>query len=311
LIVFSIVFGEAYIRKAADFGLASLLASGNLPSLGEEKPELHIFTIARDVRLVETLIVEKPEIAAFFAGRVRVSSLDEVAAGMELPRHKADVTGNLMCHIVKMCIKRDRSFLFAVPDIVYSNGSIETCWQLHRMTGKVVSIFNGRVLPKDGEPPFSPEMMTQWTRPHGVRDFFFSHMNGTWHKSMTTDPDVVPDHARRGHLIFRRDRFSFVFSRPNPVIGRFTERDLMLFASGGNIKSWDHEWQDRLMAEGRLQVQTNLDLGMSIELDDGFYRPDETIRPLLDMFGSKDLALRRENKFAFSYASMAFSTQHR
>ncbi len=310
MIVFTIMFGEPYIRLGAAFCLPSLLAQGNLPSLREEKPELHIFTIARDVRLVETLVVENPEVAAFFEGRVRVSSLDDAAANLELPRHKFELTGNLLCHIVNMCLKKDRSFMFAPPDTVYSNGAIDACWQLHRMTGKVVSIFSGRVVPKADEPPFSPAMMPQWTRPHGVRDYFFSNMHGPWHKLMTTNPDVIPHPTRTGHLIYRRDRFSFIFSRPNPVMGRFTQRDLMFFAGGGTLRQWDHEWQDRLLAEGRLQVLTNLDLGMSIELEDGVYMPDESAPPLLDMFGSKDLSLRRENKFAYPYTGMAFTTQH-
>ena len=310
MIVFTIIYGESFIRKAFDFCLPSLLASGNLPRLKNEKPELLIFTVQKDLPLVGKMLEARPDISAFFGGRVQAYFLEvpDQPVG-EKAKHKFSVTGNLLCRVIDVCLKKDRSFLFAVPDLVYSNGAIEACWQLHRMTGKVVSIFNGRVLPKTDEPPFSPAMMSQLTRPQGVRDYFFSNMIASWRGWTTTDPDVIPDHASRGHLIFRRDGYSFIFSRPNPVIGRFTRRDLMFFAGGGNIRSWDHDWQDGLLREGRLQVQPNLDLGMSIELEDGAPPPTEVVRELVDSYGGGDLAQRRENKLAGLYADFVFTTQ--
>ena len=313
MIVFAIAHGESYIRKLADFCLPSLLAPGNLPCLSDEKPELAIFTVDTDVGLV-TKLLNKPEIAASFGDRRQVFAVKVLADSSteQLPKFKAAVTRHLLRDAVDYCLKKDRSFLFAVPDLVFSNGAIKTSWQLHRMTGKMVSIFNGRVQSKVDEPPFSPALMPKLTREQGVRDFFFSNMVADWHNWTTTDPDVIPDPTLPGHLILKSDHHSFVFSRPNPVIGRFTQRDLMFFTDERvSLWHWDHDWQDALLREGRLQVQTNLDLGMSIELEDGAYGPTYSADSLVDESGGPSVTEQRESKFAFNYAGFTFTTTHR
>jgi hypothetical protein len=55
------------------------------------------------------------------------------------------VSFSLLINAIKFCLARDESFVFPSPDMVYSDGIIESNWELHRLTGKVTSNFTGRV----------------------------------------------------------------------------------------------------------------------------------------------------------------------
>src|SRR5262249_2812027 len=140
-------------------------------------------------------------------------------------------------------------------------------WSLHRLTGKVVSIFNGRVSLDDSDPEaFRDVLSDALSRPQGVLELFNSNMIDQWRARSTDNPDVIPV-DQSGSLLYKDGDMTYIFSgAPNPFMGTFTEADLVYFAST-RFTVWDHDWQDRLFDMRRLLVQTNLDRGMSIEIE--------------------------------------------
>lgn len=312
MILFTIAYGERYIRRFFDFCLPSLLTPDNLPSIRDESPELYVLTLTSDLPLVSQLLAS-PQVKSIFGDRADGMGLnvDLASDAAKMPDFSTALMSNFLCRLIDICLKKDKSFFLAPPDQIYSDGVISTCWPLHRLTGKVVATFNGRVSPSDGAPPFTAEQISQVTaRPYGVRDLFFSNMASYWRDWTTTDPDVIREHAATGHLIFEAASHTSVFCRhPNPTIGKFTQRDLIFFSTGVGIAAWDRAWLDSLFQEGRLLLQTSLDLCMSIEIDDRSNAPVTGLRMLTDKFGAADLDVRRAHKFSGPFAHVAFTSR--
>ncbi len=152
------------------------------------------------------------------------------------------------------------------PDIVYSAGIIDSCYELHSLTGRVVALFNGRVGPQPGEPPFAADALLGVSRSaRDMVDFFFNHMNATWRENTTTDTKQIKG-ADPGHLVFQSERRRLIFfPTPNPFLGRFKPADLIAFSGRQGFTAWDHAWTDTLRATDRLLVQTDLDAGLGLE----------------------------------------------
>ena len=311
LILFTIAYGERYIRRFFDFCLPSLLTPGNLPSIRNESPELWVLTLTSDLPLVSQLLAS-PQVKSVFGDRAEGMGLniDLASDAARMPDFSTALMSNFLCRLIDICLKKDKSFFLAPPDLIYSDNVISTCWPLHRLTGKVVAIFNGRISPSDGAPPLTADQISQVTaRPHGIRELFFSNMASYWRDWTTTDPDLIPEHAATGHLVFETAAHTSVFcGNPNPTIGKFTQRDLIYFSTGVGIGAWDHAWLDSLFQEGRLLLQTNLDLCMSIEIDDRSSAAVMGLRTLTEKFGVADLDVRRAHKFSGPFAHVAFTS---
>lgn len=300
------------------------MTPGNLPSINGQQPELCFLTLAEDVELVKPYLSTQT-VKSAFGERIHILPLgiNRSSEISQTPEFNSVVTTNLLCRAVDFCIKKDKSFFMAVPDLIYSDHTVQACYNLHRLTGKVVSIFNGRVqLPPDHRPLQEHQFQQILGLPFGVRNCFFTNMNEEWRQWMTTDPNVVPGYEM-GHTIFSTDRFVHVFFRnPNPTVGKFTKDDLFYFATGQSMVSWDRPWQDILFKSGRVFIQTNLDICMSIEADDrsatqmspnwaSSNLPKEDIAlKLIEKFTGNDVEVRRRHKFSDRYGHFCFTSQY-
>jgi hypothetical protein len=266
MILYSIIFGKEYIDKFFDVCLPSLLTHNNIPSVGEDVTLL-IPTIQEDVEYIKTRLRDC-KAGEFFGGRVNVIALEAdrgTDEGEVSERRVAQAFSfQLLLRVMAFCIERRESFLFAAPDCIYSDGLVGSAWALHRMTGKVVSVFCGRVSPHPDDTAYYKTLIET---PNGVRDEFLRSMAKLWSHMSTNDAtgagvDIL------GHYIYRdANKLMILTDHPNPFLGKFEPEDLDVFLEAGEIRAWDNQWEELLLSQNRLVVQTNLDVGMMIEPD--------------------------------------------
>lgn len=305
MIVFTIAFGERYIKRFFERCLPSLFAPDRPLKLGGEKISLRVITLKRDADLI-TRYKDSDAVRYFSSiGTVHVDAVAiESGESAELPDLE-NVKRTLLLHAVAMCIENDEVFVHASPDHIYAPGVIDTCFEMHRLTGKVIALFNGRVAPTSGEPDFPTEILLSASKSaRGMVDFFFNNMNALWRNNSTSDPSRISG-IEPGMLAFQSDDRRIVFySNPNPFLGKFKPTDLLAFAGVYGFSSWDHGWRDALVGADRLLIQSDLNCGISIEVGTGRVpKGDGTPKAFLRLYDPSEQPeheARREAKFAGS-----------
>jgi hypothetical protein len=261
MIVFSVAYGEFYIRNLFDRCLPSLL--NRAPTyLADEPVSIAVFTLAEFVPLAQEWMNGCTALKPYReAGRCDILAF---GAKDTTKFSGAVISAAILEQAIVHCLRRGESWAHAVPDLVYSVNALETCWALHKVTGKVVAIFNGRVNAVDrGGAPFATEDYLNASLE--MSDFFFSHMGKSWREHCVATLGEVKG-SSVGQLAVDTPVLRSVFTTaPNPFVGRFEPEDLYGFPRPQGFGHWDHAWKDTLERRHRLIVQTNLDAAMSIE----------------------------------------------
>lgn len=249
MIVFAIAFGQKYIDALAATCLPSLFGETNYKGSIKEPIELLVYTTRAWAAEVErALSTVDPGVMHHF-------SLAKVVTG-NVPTETPYVTAaRLLILAIERC--GTQTFAVAVPDLIYAANTLENCYKLHKITGKVVAIFDGRVRP-DVDPKeclgASSGNLTQ---------FFLKHCDDMWRAHTTSDLDAPPG-PKPGHMIFKDAGQCWVFvPRVTPFVGEFMPIDSLILKD--SIGSWDHGWADFLELNNRMLVQTSLLEGFAIE----------------------------------------------
>ncbi len=304
MIVLTIVHGDAYIDRYFRFSLPSLLTPNNLPAITQEKLSLCIVTIEEDLPKIQKRL-SYMDVSDVFGTNIKVLT-DNRPPPSDWPRigRNRFQTNTLLVKGVRECLEQDERFFFAVPDTVYGDGMVKTCYELHRLTGKVVAPFNGRVAPRNAHESFSTdELLNAAYERWGAHDFFFAHMNRLWRKALTTDAARIEGYTP-GHLIYDANGMRFVFCcNPSPSLGKFTADDVAVIkAPMRGMRTWDSAWLNHLIAQQRFIVQTNLELGLSIEIEDA----SDQLAP--DELDGMDDEQRRRQMFSSRLSEFCFTT---
>ena len=264
MIVMPIAFGCPYIDCFFERCLPSLMTPNNFPALTDEPLTLFFGTTESSIPYLRQKI-RTSEYRDIFEGRVNINFIPfepvDTDDALERVNKQRKVSFSLLIHAIKFCLARDESFVFPSPDNIYSDGIIETNWELQRLTGKVVSNFTGRVEEAPGGNDYYRELIK---RPSGVKNYFFSQPEERWYDHLTNDPDQLPGETV-GYQVLNGRRAVHIFANPSPFMGKFAPEDLFKFFEVGVFGAWDHEWLTFLTEKRRALVQTNLDLGMSFE----------------------------------------------
>lgn len=327
MIVMTIAFGELFIRRLFERCLPSLLTPGNLPSLQSEPLELAIFTFSEDLPRIQEYVDKSKVAGTAFPGTIQVFTFQKPApidSAVDVPRTQIYTTATyqMLCQALQYCIQKDQIFFMAVPDLIYSDGLVRECYDLHKLTHKVVLVFNGRIRPNEGSQDFlNQDLLDAAKRLHGLRDLFFWHMEQFWRNWSTTDPEQFID-AVSGKLIYFAPRGTYIFmDTPNPTLGKFTVDDLVFFSeSKSGLQAWDRLWRDHLLQSGRALVQPNIDLFMSVEPEEPDIRlklsTDTTLqqrpmkRSLTGKLGLGDSHAARRSKFTFAFGHFTFTSAY-
>lgn len=334
IVFFVIAYGEDHIRLFFERSLPSLLTAGNLPAVAHLKPELLFCTRKEDFPLISRMGGLKG-LNEIFGDRIVLAGVppgmaefqpdladSEDTNAIKLGHHRRLLSHFFLCRAASVCVKRNATFVHLSPDFVYADSTVANAWTIHRLTGKTISVFNGRVgINMDESQDFDQSLQEAITQPYGILKFFGRNMIKQWHHWSTSDPDTIPTDDP-GILLYKSGEMTHIFSSaPNPLMGKFTKEDIVYF-SANRFTVWDHDWQDMLFDQRRLFVQTNLDLGMSIEIEslsrdhvrDKFTSSSVSFGALMqDMYTKTDgiediLEARRYNKFSTKMSSFSFST---
>jgi hypothetical protein len=267
MIVFVPIFGEKYVEAFFDTALPSLLTSKNIPALVNNGVEVSLvfFTTESSVPIIAER-AKSPVPGMELFSFVDISYLadknpDDYA---DLGQWLNDTLRDLMMKAVAYCVHADRCFLFACADVLYSNGLVANSHRLHRATNKVVAVFNGRVDP-GGDPADFQRILRSGD--DGFKKAFLKYRSALWKSWTVESSEDFPD-ANFGHVILEDGDFVHIFCpNLNPFVGKFTIEDLVFFTDSDRYVDWDSRWRIHLANSKRLVALTNLDAGMSMEID--------------------------------------------
>jgi hypothetical protein len=295
MIVFSVAFGKTYLANLFERCLPSLIG-GKPTYLGDEPIRVAIFTLTEFIPFVQEHLGR----SALLSPYIDSNRCDVFAYEIEeKEKHSTAVlSGGILEKAIIQCLRRGESWAHAVPDLVYAANALETCWALHKITGKVVAIFNGRVNAEERGTAFTTEDYLRATA--GMPNFFFGHMTKAWREHyVTTLGDVKGSNP--GELVVDSPALRAVFATAvNPFVGRFEPEDRYAFPRPQGFGHWDHSWKDTLERTHRLVVQTDLDAAMSIEpatqKDIGKFERQRSLSEILEdtlrQHGSPEIARR-------------------
>lgn len=267
MIVFAIVFGEPYVDAFFETALPSLLTPGNIPALTSRDVEVSLvfFTTESSVPIIAER-AKRPMAGMEHFTTIDVSFLrdKDPARYADRGQWQNDTMRDLMMKAVAYCVQADRPFIFANADVLYSNGIVENCYRLHRATSKVAAAFNGRVAPGADLEAFHA---LRQSGDDGYKKAFLKYRSALWRSWTVASSEDFPD-ANFGHVILEDGDFVHLFcANPNPFLGKFTTEDLVFFTDSDRYVDWDSRWRIHLAHRNRLVVLTNLDAGMSMEID--------------------------------------------
>jgi hypothetical protein len=260
LCIFSIAYGKSHIDKLFDRCVPSLITAGNLGRFERENVSIVIGTLGGDREYIRERF-SASEITNF------VRNMDTLAipeSGLSAKHTNRMIQTILLRRIMAYFIKRGLVFFYAPSDCVFADGTIYNNWCLHKITGKIIASFNGRTREISQD---NIRYLDIINTKNGVKKFFMENYSHEWAAWCSMDPCEIAG-TRIGHAIYREaDRAHIFCNMPAPSTGRFTPEDLQYFILDASMQAFDNSWQQKLARCNRLLVQTNLDMGMSIEPD--------------------------------------------
>jgi hypothetical protein len=265
MFVITVAFGKAYIDRFFSLALYSLMNEDNLPAIHGETLTLLVATVDEDVPLVREWF-ETKNVRAVFGSNVECISLCKNRLRAESGDHllAPRIGYHLVMEMAHAVMKTGESFMFCFSDNIYARGSASTAWSLHKLTGKIVTQFNGRVVARENDPDFYQSCIAER---YGVMNTFLSDKTPNWHAISTSNQEALnlTDYSQK--MIVNDDSVYIFSSVHSPFVGKFQPEDIAILLEGGMLGAWDHIWGAYLTRTNRMMPQTNLNLGMSIEPD--------------------------------------------
>jgi len=176
----------------------------------------------------------------------------------------------LLSYVIAYCLKNDRLAFNLVPDLIYSRGSLINAFRLFNYTKKCISFCNARLSPRVSELS-DDEIISQ-----EPKVLLFRFISADW---LDARQNNLSSYAGTKFNFFMKYPEYFLLTPlgPNPMMVKFREEDLGMFLRNRTYAIWDDQWQEFLRKSNRLVVQTNLDLGMSVEIDNNSKIYSDTI----------------------------------
>lgn len=262
MIFFTIAFGQSHVASFFRNALYSVLQQNEIDKVGRKYGLNFLIGTTK-----QSEAQAKDEIARIMAEHpdchfdiISVEGKDDLSG---------EDRGLLVSVLLRLCmihcLNENKKFFYIAPDTVYSPDVLRYALAQHEVTGRVVAIFNGRVNIRFTE---TDRVRDYLSRDGGVLQAYLENWDDAMNLMVPKDNDPK-DIKIIDHAIIKNGNFVSIFTaNPNPTLGKFEMQDLVLFERSFSLMDWDHFWKERLLDQNRLYVQTNLDLGMSIELDD-------------------------------------------
>lgn len=262
MVFITIMFGKKYIDSYFDNALYSICRQNNFEQINEHNEAVFlILTTVESEKFIRDRLGKLGKWALNCKFDVRSFNVVE----QEDQYFKRILPLVMLRYAISYCINKDKKFFLLCPDTVYSSEVLGYALEQYLITGRIVSIYNGKTTLGFNE---SDKIAKYFNERQGFINLYID--NWAEHANLMVLKDSNPENVLfESHAIIKNDYYISIYtSNPNPTLGKFEMQDLLFFERAQSFEAWDHYWKDRLAEQHRLFVQTNLELGMSIELDD-------------------------------------------
>ncbi len=200
--------------------------------------------------------------SAFPGLKVKLRNTDEL-------RRYVDVLQSALVLQIEQCLDTGDAFLFAPPDTIFADGTVESLRIIGQEPKACVAIAHPRVLPNvlnELKPCSSPQMV----------NLAFRNLHRSW-------TDAQSGHPRQSSFIsgvsweeLEPSLYSITHRLPTTYYANFVPEDLVYFKTCIGFGNFDHEWPTTLYNSGRIRYVGSSYGGFVCEVTDS----DKNVPPV-------------------------------
>lgn len=248
LTLFCPVWGQKHLDMLQDFALPSLMLPKNLPALGLEK-----------------IYVECVGVKHEFSHTCRVLHGGLKGLPIEVTQHAGDHAQDPIHGLrqaLKLCLERGTRLLLAMPDTIYSNGSISNIFNYAR--GKTVCVSAAHV--RVNEDLFMAKFprWKEWPNSRQMVEAAFSV--GAVDVCETINPNVTDVGGIAWTKVNETTRLMLHYL-PTAYLVWVTPEDVVWWNHRNTWGDWDHIWPESLLRNRRLRVIGSSDVFFAVEFE--------------------------------------------
>lgn len=163
---------------------------------------------------------------------------------------------------MKRCIDQKSVFLFALPDYVFGDGTVENLKNLMTEPGLCLGVPSTRVL---------PSAMDRFQSPHTNSElvslaFDRGYMHQTWRDCEVGKPEICSYYSGTHWFEVEPGLITVMHRLPSSYMAQFIESDINFFKGHTSFSAYDHTWPTKLIEEGRQRYIGSSDVAFITEI---------------------------------------------
>lgn len=163
---------------------------------------------------------------------------------------------------MKRCIQEKATYLFALPDYIFGDGTIQNLKSLMIEPGLCLAVPNTRVLPSAMEffikPLTNPELVSL--------AFDRTIMHQTWREAEIGKDTINSFYGGVSWKELSSQLISVTHLLPSSYMCQFIDSDIEFFKTQSTFSGWDHAWPSKLIKEGRQRFVSSSDVAFITEI---------------------------------------------
>ena len=244
------VWGEKHINWFFDYTLPSLVTRNNLPLVAKNKNvKICFYTNDNDAQLIENFM---NSLAHDYEYSINIKSNFKDKA--------RDTMSNFLIHILEECIENNAMFLVALPDFIFSDGSINNLVTLSDGKGVSISVAHPRV---------SIEELEKYggVLNNNAPDLVETALKFK-HKTLLLADELKDNNSSKMGVATRDipNGLAVIHNLPAVFLCNPNKEDVSFFKRRHSFNIIDKVWPHFLFRQSRLKVVTSSDIAFIIEL---------------------------------------------
>jgi hypothetical protein len=163
---------------------------------------------------------------------------------------------------MQQCIDEDATFLFALPDYVFGDGTVANMKALMYEKGLCIAVPNTRVL---------PETMDEFKRCHSNSElvslaFNKKYQHQTWRESEVGKDTINSYYGGVCWKEIENGLIAVTHRLPSSYLCQFIQSDVEFFRKQLSFSAYDHVWPTKLIEEGRQRYVGSSDVAFIVEI---------------------------------------------
>lgn len=300
--IFTMVYGEAFIRRYAEVTLPSLLQSGNVPALSPSYDiRFSLYTKPESLTMLKAAIIDV--MSKTDASNKRLLSAFEIEP-VALPdapdqytietddriraTHNRRFQATCLLKEIAACIATDAVMIWCTADCFFGDNSIANLALVARNSRACISMLNLRVEETRFRTLLSNEK--RWPIANDrLASLALESLHDGWRST------IVGGEREYGFLFGQWIQslgsrlFGVNFRVPSVFAARFDLSDQAYFMLSGDLRDWDSTWPQKLISEQRFVCLGSTDVALCVELTPAatgsptrYHDGDVHIRPLVN-----------------------------